>query len=69
PGIKISIARYMAKNVDKFKSEMKWMNCKSCGLPSSSECCSFCRIIKRATGESGSIVKEKIKEKIIDVLS
>lgn len=66
PGIKVSIARYIAKNVNKFKSEMKWMNCKSCNLPSSSEYCSFCRIIKKATGEiDGSIIKEKI----IDMLS
>ncbi|MEM4478566.1 MAG: ATP-binding protein [Candidatus Methanomethylicaceae archaeon] len=61
PGIKISMIRYIAKNINKFKIESKWSYCKNCGHPSISEYCSFCKITKKAIGEMyGNIVKEKI---------
>lgn len=66
PGIKMGLARRLAKNIDKYpQPQQKLAECKVCGLIASGELCSLCKITKQAIGvPGGSKLREYIRSKL-----
>lgn len=52
PGVKITMLRNMAKRIRDYpKPQLPISRCRHCGLLSSGDECSFCRLTKRITGQ------------------
>ncbi len=66
PGIKISLARRLAKNLKYYPApEQEVRKCSACGLLASTEVCSFCRATERATGSpKGAAAREYVRAKL-----
>ncbi|MEB3780906.1 MAG: adenine nucleotide alpha hydrolase family protein [Desulfurococcales archaeon] len=64
PGMKIMMLRNMAKRIrDLPRREYRVQSCRYCGLLSSTEVCSFCRMTARIHGEPlGPIVRSRVRE-------
>ena len=66
PGIKMSLARRLALNIDKYPQlQQELSKCKACGLIASGQLCSLCKLTKQALGEPmGPKLRVYIREKI-----
>ncbi len=65
PGIKIALARGIAKNIEFYKVGLRSNvgTCRYCGMPTSGDVCAFCKLTEKVLGSSmGPIVRSKIKE-------
>ncbi|WFO75177.1 adenine nucleotide alpha hydrolase family protein [Desulfurococcaceae archaeon MEX13E-LK6-19] len=67
PSTKIGFIRRLAKNIEKYpETRNEYKKCTICGLVSSGNECSFCKLTRRVFGEpKGPYVRRKIRE-IID---
>jgi len=63
PGITIGLIRRFMKNIDKYpRPETSFLKCRICGLASSSEKCSYCKLTEKLLGEPmGHKTREYIK--------
>lgn len=69
PGIKISFARAVARNIHVYKAlstTKPLKKCTVCGAPSSDDMCSFCKLTNRVAGKP---LGAEVRLKIRDVLS
>ena len=66
PGIKISLARRLAKNLGYYPTpEQEVRKCDACRLLASTDLCSFCKATKRVAGSpKGADVREYIRGKL-----
>lgn len=66
PGIKMSLARRLALNIDKYpKPQQRLMRCSICGLIANGQLCSLCKLTKQVLGEpAGAKLRNYIREKI-----
>lgn len=66
PGIKMSLARRLALNIDKYPQlQQELSKCKACELIASGQLCSLCKLTKQAIGEPmGLKLRAYIREKI-----
>lgn len=68
PSMKLGFVRRVFKNKEYYLNlgENNYMKCSVCGLVSSSNLCSFCKLTKRVFGEpKGPYIREKIREIIL----
>ncbi|MEM1638882.1 MAG: ATP-binding protein [Desulfurococcaceae archaeon] len=65
PGFKISVARRLAKNLEKTPILEEIQPCRYCGMPSRNGICSICSLTMKIHGEPiGPKIKVKIKNKL-----
>ncbi len=63
PGLLLMMARRFVKNIEKYPNPSREVSkCSVCGLLSSSDKCSFCRLTEKALGKPmGMVVREKLR--------